>query len=108
MTNSKINHPYRVPEDFFNNLENELMTKVDAEINRGKQKYFVLQVLKYAAIVIFAIFLGRESVKFIPGNRESTSDQESITVDLVLSQVSEEDITDFLIENNTLEISTEN
>jgi hypothetical protein len=108
MTKSKINHPYQVPDDFFNLLEKELMIKVDAEINKGRQKHFLVQVLKYAAIVIFAIFLGRESVRLIPGNRESTSDQESLSVDLVLSQVSDEDITEFLIDNNTLEISTEN
>jgi hypothetical protein len=93
----KINHPYLVPEDFFNNLENELMTKMDAEISQGKQKNFFLQVLKYAAIVIFAVFLGRESVILIPGTGESTSDQESISVDLVLSQVPEEDITDYFV-----------
>jgi hypothetical protein len=97
MTKSKINHPYQVPEDFFNHLEKELMTNVDAEISKGMQKHFLLQVLKYAAIVIFALFLGRESVRLIPGNRDSTSDQESISVDLVLSQVPEEDITDYFV-----------
>jgi hypothetical protein len=108
MKNSKINHPYQVPDGFFNNLEKELMTKMDSEISKGRHKHILVQVLKYAAIIIFAIFLGRESERLIPGSGESTSNQESISVELVLSQVSDEDITDFLIENSTLVISTEN
>jgi hypothetical protein len=97
MTNSKINHPYQVPDDFFNNLEKVITTKVDSEIHKSKQKHFMVQVLKYAAIIIFAVFLGRESVLLIPGTGESTSDQESISVDLILSQVPEEDITDYFV-----------
>jgi hypothetical protein len=97
MTTSKINHPYQVPDEFFNNLEKDIMTKVDSEIRKVRQKHFLVQVLKYAAIVIFAVFLGRESVILIPGTGESTSDQESISVDLVLSQVPEEDITDYFV-----------
>jgi hypothetical protein len=97
MKNSKINHPYQVPDDFFNNLEKELLTKVDSEIRKDRKKHILVQVLKYAAIVIFAIILGRESVLFIPGTGESTGDQESISVDLVLSQVPEEDITDYFV-----------
>jgi hypothetical protein len=104
MTNAKINHPYQVPEDFFNNLEKEIMTKVDSEIRKGRQKHILVQVLKYAAIVMFAVFLGRESVILIPGNRESTGDQESISVELVLSQVTEEDITDYFVNYVTADV----
>jgi hypothetical protein len=97
MTKSKINHPFLVPEDFFGWQEKELMLKMEAESRTRRQKQFLLQITKYAAIIIFAIFLGRESVRFFPGTKDSSDDPGAISVDLVLSQVSEEDITNYFI-----------
>jgi hypothetical protein len=107
MTNSKINHPFQVPDDFFDHLEKDLLTELDKISFQEKKKSVLFQVIKYAAIVIVAIFLGRESVKLFPGNTTSSTENETISVDLVLSQVTDEDITDFIMENATQKVLNE-
>ncbi len=107
MTKPKISHPYQVPDGFFDLQEKELMIKLDGISLQEKRKSAVWQVLKYAAIIVAAVFLGRESVTVFPGQQKSAADQESLTVDLVLSQVSDEDLSEFLIENVAQEFLTE-
>jgi hypothetical protein len=94
--NTKIRHPFQVPDDFFENLEKELSVTIDRIAIQKRKKSIALQVIRYAAIVIIAVILGRESVKIYPGDRNSQPGEETISVDLVLSQVPEEDIVDFL------------
>ena len=107
MTKPKINHPFQIPDDFFDHLEKELLMKTEKFTFPEKRGSVFLQVIKYAAIIIGAIFLGRESVKIIPDKSTSFREKESISVDLILSQVSDEDITNFLIDNVTMEIPKE-
>jgi hypothetical protein len=107
MTKPKINHPFQVPDDFFDHLEKELLMKTEMVTFTENRGSVFLQILKYAAIIVGAIFLGRESVKYIPENSNSSRTEETISVDLVLSQVSDEDITNFLLDNVTMEIPTE-
>lgn len=104
MTKPKINHPFQVPDGFFDHLEKELLMKTEMATYREKRGKVFLQILKYAAIIIGAVFLGRESVNYIPDKSKSARSEETISVDLVLSQVSDEDITNYLIENVTMEI----
>ena len=99
MTKPKINHPFLVPDDFFIHLEPDLKTELDKISYQGKKRSVILQVMKYAAIIFVAVFLGRMSVKIFPGNNSFTGDPETISVDLVLSQVPDEDITEFILNN---------
>ena len=99
MTKPKIGHPYQVPDGFFDLQEKELMIKLDGISLQEKRKSIVWQVFKYAAIIVAAIFLGRQSVLIFPHQQKALSDQQSLTVDLVLSQVSDEDLSEFFIEN---------
>jgi hypothetical protein len=99
MTKPKIAHPYHVPDGFFDLQEKELMIKLDGINLQETKKSAALQVLKYAAIIVAAIFLGRESVLIFPPKHKTYVNQEFLTVDLVLSQVSDEDISEFFIEN---------
>jgi hypothetical protein len=106
MTRTKINHPFKVPEGFFDDLENELLMKVETGEVQNRKKTLLLQVLKYAAIIILAVFLGRESTRLFPGKKNMSVSSDTISVDLVLSQVSDEDITDFFIDNVTNDVFT--
>jgi len=108
MTKPRINHPFQVPEDFFDHLEKDLLTELDKVSLKDRKKSVLLQVLRYAAIFIVAIILGRESVKLYPGNTRSSGEQEIISVDLVLSQVSDEDVTEFIMDNITQEVLNHN
>jgi hypothetical protein len=104
MTRIKINHPFLVPEGFFDRQEQELLKKMDvADLQKGK-KTLVWEVLKYAAIIITAIFLGRESVRIFPGSSTSAATRETVSVDMILSQVSDEEINNYLIDNITEEV----
>jgi len=104
---TKISHPFKVPEGFFDQLDRELVMNLDKTGLSIRRKTVAWQVLKYAAIITAAIFIGRGSVLIFPYRESTPAEQENITVDLVLSQVSEEDITDFLIENVACEVITE-
>ena len=104
MTKPGINHPFQVPDDFFDHLEKDLLTELDEVTLHDRKKSVLLQVLKYAAIFIGAIMLGRESVKLYPGDTRTSDDRETISVDLVLSQVSDEDVSEFIIDNITQDV----
>ena len=104
MTKSKIKHPYQVPDNFFEQLEKELEKELDKISLQETKRSVVFQILKYAAIIFTAILLGRQSVKIYPGNTDFSGEVEVLGVDLVLSQVSDEDVTEFILENITQDV----
>jgi hypothetical protein len=104
MTKPKINHPFQVPDDFFDHLEKELEIELDKISLQKKKRSVVFQILKYAAIIFAAVLLGRQSVKIYPGNTGLSGDTEILSVDLVLSQVSDEDVTEFILDNITQDV----
>ena len=104
MTKPKIDHPFRVPDDFFDQLETDLGRELDKISFQVKKRSLVLQILKYAAIIFAAAMLGRESVKIFPGHSGSSGNVDIFSVDLVLSQVSDEDVTEFIMDNITQDV----
>jgi hypothetical protein len=95
----KINHPYLVPDDFFENLEEELQKTINAEPEQSRMKEFILTISKYAAIIILSFILGRISVSFHQNRVTSSYKQNRLSPELILSQFSEDDITNYIIEN---------
>lgn len=105
MKKHKIEHPYIVPDGFFETFKNETISKLGNKLNERsvKLKPIFVQSAKYAAIVAISFFLGRGSKLFINLDKD-TPQGELYTIDVVFSQVSDEDITDFIIENVTAEM----
>jgi hypothetical protein len=104
MIKIKINHPYHTPDDFFENFRKELLEKVNTESKQHKLQSIVLTILKYAAIVVFSFILGRESVHLVNLKTSLQDDHELFNVEAVLGQVSDDDITNYLLENATEDI----
>jgi hypothetical protein len=103
--NKKIGHPYRVPENFFDDFKHEMTAKLAKRVMQKENSFrkIVFQSLKYAAIVAFSFFLGRESFRLNNKQNYLHNSKESYSVDAVYSQVSEDEFTEFIIENVTSE-----
>lgn len=99
MTPQKIKHPFQVPDDFFESFAPEMLDKINQEPKANKNKLVVLKVIKYAAIVVLSFLLGRVSVNLNKSNADSSEKKDLYTVDAVYSQVSDDDINDFILEN---------
>jgi hypothetical protein len=99
MNHKKINHPYQVPDHFFNDFKSGILEQIEAEPPNQKLKSVVLLIAKYAAIIVISFILGRESSSIFREKTAKYNEQEIYNVENVLSQVSDDDITDYLIEN---------
>ncbi len=99
MSQKKINHPYQVPDHFFDDFRSEILEKINSDTQHAKYKSIALTLVKYAAIVVFSFILGRESSSYFNEKASKYNEQEIYNVENVLSQVSDDDITDYLIEN---------
>lgn len=99
MNREKINHPFHVPDDFFEEFENAMVEKISTKILKRSYKTVILTISKYAAIIVFSFILGRESVSLYQDNSRSETDSQLYTVESVLTQVSDDEIADYLIEN---------
>jgi hypothetical protein len=104
MNQEKINHPFHVPDDFFEKFGNEMVETINILPAKRNLKTIVLTISKYAAIIIFSFILGRESVSLYQQKLLSETDSELYTVESVLTQVSDDDIADYLIENATEDV----
>jgi hypothetical protein len=104
MNREKINHPFHVPDDFFENFGNEMVEAIDNTPVKRNLKTIVLTISKYAAIIVFSFILGRESVSLYRQKSLSETDSQLYTVESVLSQVSDDEIADYLIENVTEDV----
>jgi len=108
MNKEKVNHPYIVPDGFFEEFKLELEDKLNdlpeqprSRVLEGvKTHRIILNIFKYAAIIIFSFLLGRESSLLFRHSNSSFGTAESLSVEAVYSQVSADDITEFYIENS--------
>ena len=74
---------------------------MDDDIPKFNIKHMVLTLTKYAAIFVIAFILGRESVNHFQNQSQTKASTDIYSVENVLSQVSEDDINNYLIENVT-------
>lgn len=99
MTTQKIKHPFQVPDDFFESFAPEMQDKISKEPTGKKSKSLLFTMMKYAAIVVLSFLLGRISVDLSNPNADTSESKELYTVDAVYSQVSDDEIDDFILEN---------
>jgi hypothetical protein len=99
MKNDKINHPFRVPEDFFDDFGTVVREKMALEEDMADRKPLILSILKYVAFLVFVLIVGYQGAHFFGQKEEKQGDEDLYTVDNVFSQVSDDDITNYLIEN---------
>ncbi len=104
MNREKINHPFHVPDDFFEKFGNEMVETIKNEPTPMRVKTIVWTISKYAAIIVFSFVLGRASVDVFHQKSTSPNDSQLYSVESVLSQVSDDDIADYLIENVTEDV----
>ena len=96
----KIAHPFQVPENFHEEFKSEMKSSIE---KKGKQKERKLKVeklavyfLKYAAVFVAAFMIGRYST-----NQKSRQNK-AVNMESIYNQVSNDDITSFIIENDLL------
>lgn len=91
----KIGHPFQAPEHFFEEMSADLKESLNAlpqEQSAPKRtKTILIGTLKYAAIIAFAFFIGRYS---------NSQVDDKIDEHHIYNQVSEDDIIDFVLEEN--------
>ena len=97
-------HPFQIPENFFEDFKKEMtITLASQDTNKIKHRRISLAILKYAAIVLGSFFLGRASTYLFTKPMVAAS-LNAYSVDEILSQVSDENIMDFFMENGTREM----
>lgn len=99
METQKIKHPYHIPDDFFEKFKEETRQELDKNYDPPKStlRRIELTFLKYAAIIILSFLLGRKSMQLFSPSDELAIAVDEFTVDEVYNQVSEDEITDFII-----------
>lgn len=104
----KIPHPYHVPENFFNEFKKEVLENISEEKNTKKSRVIELfkKSLQYAAIIAIAFF----AVKGITETFSRRQDVKKVTktdleIDLIYNQISEEELTEFIVNESNIEIS---
>jgi len=105
MNKEKINHPFIAPDGFFQDFKVEMteILNVKEEKHRGRFRTILLIGFKYAAIITLSFFLGRESMRLFNPESSTSRQSEYFSVDAVYSQVSDDDITDYIIQNTPVE-----
>lgn len=99
MTPQKIKHPFQAPDGFFESFAPEMLDKINKEPTDSKAKLLVFTMMKYAAIVVLSFLLGRISVNMSKPNANTSESKDLYSVDAVYSQVSDDDIDNFILEN---------
>jgi hypothetical protein len=105
MTKNKINHPFIAPDGFFEEFKIEMSEKLNVQEEKHNSRYrsILLIGFKYAAIIALSFFLGRESMHLFNPEPSVSGQSEYFSVDAVYSQVSDDDITDYIIQNTPIE-----
>lgn len=105
MTKNKINHPFIAPDGFFEEFKLEMSEKLNVQEEKHNRRFrtILLNGFKYAAIIALSFFLGRESIRLFNQEPSTTDQKEYFSVDAVYSQVSDDDITDYIIQNTPAE-----
>ena len=96
----KIAHPFQVPENFHEEFISELKSSIEKKGKQRKRKLKVeklaINFLKYTAVFVVAFMIGRYSI-----NPESRKNK-AVHMESIYNQVSDDDITAFIIENDLL------
>lgn len=96
----KIEHPFQIPMNFHDDFKSEFLGGIDKEnqqtIKSIRIKKISFAIFKYAAVIAIAFIIGRISV---PAKIEQN---EPINIEAIYNQVNEDDIIDFVIEDNLL------
>jgi hypothetical protein len=105
MTKNKINHPFIAPDGFFEEFKIEMSEKLNVQEEKHNRRFRTILLIgfKYAAIIALSFFLGRESMRLFNHEPSSSGPSEYFSVDAVYSQVSDDDITDYIIQNTPVE-----
>jgi hypothetical protein len=98
---TKIKHPYQVPEGFFKDFRKNLEVEITKIQPSNRKTFFVkrFSLVKYAAILVIVAGVGYVTMHIMRKSDNSVEENLQITVEEVLSQISEEELTDFIIEN---------
>ena len=102
---TKINHPYHVPEGFFDDFRKSMENEIEKlQTGSGKKvKFHYPKWMKYAAIFLFLVGAGYASFRLINQPDNMIDENLQLTVEEILPQISEEELTDYVIENITPE-----
>jgi len=96
----KIAHPFQVPENFHEEFISELKSSIEKKGKQRKRKLKVeklaINFLKYTAVFVAAFMIGRFSI-----NPESSKNKAE-HMESIYNQVSDDDITSFIIENDLI------
>jgi len=105
MTKNKINHPFIAPDVFFEEFKIEMSEKLNVQEEKYNRRFrtILMNGFKYAAIIALSFFLGRESMRLFNPESSASGQSEYFSVDVVYSQVSDDDITDFIIQTTPVE-----
>jgi hypothetical protein len=95
-SDERIAHPFQVPENFHEDFKSETKSSIEKKERKLKVEKFAVNFLKYAAVFVAAFMIGRYSIN--PESKEN----KAINMESIYNQVSEDDITSFIIENDLL------
>ena len=98
---TKINHPYQVPEGFFEDFRKSMEDEIvkNKHVKRKTISIKGLKWMKYAAVIVVLAGVGYSSLRIIKQSNKSIDDELQLTVEEVLPQISEDELTEFIIEN---------
>ena len=96
----KIQHPFLIPDNFHEQFKSEIILAIQQkEESKTKSlvyKGYLKTTLKYAAIITIAFLMGRFS------SRIEYHKNDMVYIETVYNQVSEDEILNFIIEDETL------
>jgi len=95
-SDERIAHPFQVPENFHEDFKSEMKSSIEKKERKLKVEKFAVNFLKYAALFVAAFMIGRYSI-----NPESRKNK-AVHMESIYNQVSDDDITSFIIENDLL------
>jgi len=104
----KIPHPYHVPENFFAEFKQELLENISEETKAKKPQTIQLlkKVLQYAAILVFSFFALKGIIGTFRGKQDvKKATKADMEIDLIYNQISEEELTEFIVDESNVEIS---
>jgi hypothetical protein len=104
----KIPHPYKVPDNFFNEFKKELLENISEETNTKKSRIIQLfkKSLQYAAILAFSFFALKGIIETFSGKQDvKKTSKTDMEIELIYNQISEEELTEFIVDESNVEIS---
>ena len=104
----KTPHPYRVPDNFFDDFKTGILETVSKSPEEEQVRTIDLakKVLLYAAVLVFGFFAVKGIVFTFHGHSETKIQiQSDGEIDAIYSQISDEDLTNFIVNESEEDIS---